>query len=202
MTGPRGARCTGVGEGPPVCTRRFQETRPEAESGVTAWREPRWSAERRARPAWTRGHARSANRWQHLLAWRGPTGQSRLSALRLPSFYLEAATVLAFVRKTRMRMHRENEIAYSTLPACGESIGVLRTPFFLPERRCGASAMGAQRPRVRGPLRDSELIGSLWWLSHRLQHSGSVNAPSPLPLPACGEREPRASCAENQSRAR
>src|ERR1700692_1044064 len=83
-----------------------------AESGVTAWREPQWSAERRARPAWTRGHARSANRWQHLLEWRGPTGQSRLSALRLPSFYLEAATVLAFVRKTRMRMHRENEIAY------------------------------------------------------------------------------------------
>jgi hypothetical protein len=51
MTGPRGARCTGAGEGPPVCTRRFQETRPGAESGVTAWREPRWSAERRARPA-------------------------------------------------------------------------------------------------------------------------------------------------------
>src|ERR1700729_2365460 len=51
MTGPRGARCTGAGEGPPVCTRRFQETRPGAESGVTAWRAPRWSAERRARPA-------------------------------------------------------------------------------------------------------------------------------------------------------
>jgi hypothetical protein len=51
MTGPRGARCTGAGEGPPVCTRRFQETRPGAEPGVTAWREPRWSAERRARPA-------------------------------------------------------------------------------------------------------------------------------------------------------
>ena len=50
-TGPRGARCTGAGEGPPVCTRRFQETRPGAESGVTAWREPRWSAERRARSA-------------------------------------------------------------------------------------------------------------------------------------------------------
>ena len=49
MTGPRGARCTGAGEGPPVCTRRFQETRPGAESGVTAWRAPRWSAERRAR---------------------------------------------------------------------------------------------------------------------------------------------------------
>ena len=49
MTGPRGARCTGAGEGPPVCTRWLQETRPGAASGVTAWREPRWSAERRAR---------------------------------------------------------------------------------------------------------------------------------------------------------
>jgi hypothetical protein len=51
MIGPRGARCTGTGEGPPVRTRRFQETRPGAESGVTAWRAPRWSAERRARSA-------------------------------------------------------------------------------------------------------------------------------------------------------
>jgi hypothetical protein len=32
-------------------------------------------------------------------------------------FYLEAATVLAFVRKTRMRMHRENEIAFLSAPA-------------------------------------------------------------------------------------
>jgi hypothetical protein len=31
MTGPRGTRCTGAGEGPSVCTRRFQETRPEVE---------------------------------------------------------------------------------------------------------------------------------------------------------------------------
>src|SRR5580704_18911495 len=30
-TGPRGARCTGAGEGPPVRTRRFQETRPGVE---------------------------------------------------------------------------------------------------------------------------------------------------------------------------
>ena len=36
-------------------------------------------------------------------------------------FYLEAATFLAFVRKTRMqKTHRENEIADSPLPACGE----------------------------------------------------------------------------------
>jgi len=41
----------------------------------------------------------------------------RFSALRLSSFYLEAATFLAFVRKTRMRMHRENEIAFLSAPA-------------------------------------------------------------------------------------
>jgi hypothetical protein len=43
VTGLRGARCTGAGEGPPVCTRWFQEARPGAEK-------PRWSAERRACP--------------------------------------------------------------------------------------------------------------------------------------------------------
>src|SRR5580704_6899425 len=32
-------------------------------------------------------------------------------------FYLEAVTSLAFVRKTRMRMHRENEIAFLSAPA-------------------------------------------------------------------------------------
>ena len=41
----------------------------------------------------------------------------RFSALRLPSFYWEAATFLAFVRKTRMRTHRENEIAFLSAPA-------------------------------------------------------------------------------------
>jgi hypothetical protein len=31
--GPRGARCTGAGEGPPVCIRWFQEARPEPSRG-------------------------------------------------------------------------------------------------------------------------------------------------------------------------
>jgi hypothetical protein len=32
--GPRGARCTGAGEGPPVCIRWFQEARPEPSRGL------------------------------------------------------------------------------------------------------------------------------------------------------------------------
>ena len=32
--GPRGARCTGAGEGPPVCIRWFQEARPKPSRGV------------------------------------------------------------------------------------------------------------------------------------------------------------------------
>jgi hypothetical protein len=86
MTGPRGARCTGAGEGPPVCTRRFQETRPGAESGVTAWREPRWSAERRARPA-GRAAAPEARAGGNI-CWRGeaPRDSCAFSALRLPLF--------------------------------------------------------------------------------------------------------------------
>src|SRR6202043_4269864 len=47
--GPRGARCTGAGEGPPVCIRWFQEARPEPSRGQKP-RMPRWGAERRARP--------------------------------------------------------------------------------------------------------------------------------------------------------
>jgi hypothetical protein len=31
--GPRGARCIGAGEGPPVCIRWFQEARPEPSRG-------------------------------------------------------------------------------------------------------------------------------------------------------------------------
>jgi hypothetical protein len=47
-------------------------------SGVKA--SARAAVERRKASAsrWTRGRARSANRWQHLIAWRGPTGQLRL----------------------------------------------------------------------------------------------------------------------------
>ena len=39
----------------------------------------------------------------------------RLSALRLPLFYLEANT-WDWLGKTRMRVHRENETAFFTSP--------------------------------------------------------------------------------------
>ena len=95
---------------------------------------------------WTRGFARSANRWQHLLAWRGPTGQLRLPALRLPSLFFEAMTIRSFGRQTSdARASRERERASFVqqcrsrllLPACGEKDG------------------------LRGRGRDSELIGSV-----------------------------------------
>jgi len=60
------------------------------------------------------------------------TPRQRLSALRLPSFgrpFVEIAC------KTRMRSHRENEIACSPLPACGER---------------------SSEARVTGPLSESE----------------------------------------------
>ena len=50
-------------------------------------------------------------------AWRGPTGQLRLPALRLPSFF-EAKEFVALVAKPRARVRRENEIAV-TIPCRG-----------------------------------------------------------------------------------
>ena len=87
MTGPRGARCTGAGEGPPVCTRRFQETRPGAEPGVTTWRAPRWSAERRARSA-ERAAAPEAHTGGNIrMRGEAPRDSCAFSALRLPLFF-------------------------------------------------------------------------------------------------------------------
>jgi len=85
MTGPRGARCTGAGEGPPVCTRRFQETRPGA--GVRGNSLARTAVERRKASAsrWTRGRARSAFGWQHPMRGMAPRDSCAFSALRLPS---------------------------------------------------------------------------------------------------------------------
>jgi hypothetical protein len=45
----------------------------------------------------------------------------------------------------RKNASREQENFASPLPACGESIGVLRTPFLVEERRCEASATRAKR---------------------------------------------------------
>src|SRR5579864_2100111 len=115
MTGPRGARCTGAGEGPPVRTRRFQKTRPGAESGVTAWREPRWSAERRARPAGRAAFARSADGWRHPLRGEAPRDSCAFSALRLPLFFWRQK-LGGFGRQNSGAMRRENGGARAIRP--------------------------------------------------------------------------------------
>ena len=76
----------------------------------------------------TRG-LRPKRRWMATsAAWRGPTGQLRLPALRLPSFF-EAMTIRSFGRQTSgARASRERE----------------RTSFALP------APLAAPSPRVRG----------------------------------------------------
>jgi hypothetical protein len=70
--------------------------------------EARTAVERR------KASAPSARRAPHPLMRLQCCAFRRSASLR---FYLEAATVLAFVRNTRMRMHRENEIAFPSAPA-------------------------------------------------------------------------------------
>ena len=86
VAGPRGARCTGAGEGPPVCTRRFQEARPGAESRVT----PRRSAAVERREASAPARARAARQMVCAvfanLSGRCGFRWMRLPALRLLSF--------------------------------------------------------------------------------------------------------------------
>jgi hypothetical protein len=142
MTGPRGARCTGAGEGPPVCTRRFQETRPGAESGVTAWREPRWSAERRARPA---GRAATPEaRAGGNICWRGeaPRDSCAFSALRLPS--------LLFGGSNSLGVRAENSDADASRER--DRLSVIRHPEVAAKRpsKDTAEALGpsSQRNRV------------------------------------------------------
>jgi hypothetical protein len=90
MTGPRGARCTGAGEGPPVCTRRFQETRPGVELRGQSLGERRGGAPKGervpldARPCPKRIWVATSD------AWRGLTGQLRLFGAPPPLIFLEA----------------------------------------------------------------------------------------------------------------
>src|SRR5580698_5065878 len=115
MTGPRGARCTGAGEGPPVCTRRFQETRPGAESGVTAWREPRWSAERRARSG-ERAAAPEARLGGNIRCVARPHGTVAPFRRSASPYFFGGKSFVALVGKTRARVRRENEIARAFRP--------------------------------------------------------------------------------------
>src|SRR5258708_27232982 len=90
MTGPRGARCTGAGEGPPVCTRRFQETRPGVELRGQSLGERRGGAPKGervpldARPRPKRIWVATSD------AWHGLTGQLRLFGAPPPLIFLAA----------------------------------------------------------------------------------------------------------------
>src|ERR1700752_3499679 len=97
----------------------YREAQPEAEPGVTAWRVPRRSAERRARPqADVRGNATHPWRAPHwragsdvLIRSAGAEGDYAPLGAPPPLIYLEAAFVpwlgIARAQKTR----RENESA-------------------------------------------------------------------------------------------
>ena len=115
MTGLRGAHCTGAGEGPPVCTRRFQETRPEAELegnlGENRGGAPKGErAPMSARPRPKRIRVATSE------AWRGPMGQSRLFGAPPPLIFFGGKSFVALVGKTRAPVRRENEIARFTSP--------------------------------------------------------------------------------------
>jgi hypothetical protein len=96
MTGPRGARCTGAGEGPPVRTRRFQETRPEVEPGAQSLGERRSGA-----PGGVAHRSQGARR-----ASQARSLQFAPFGAPLPQLFLGE------LNKTRARMRRENEGAY------------------------------------------------------------------------------------------
>jgi hypothetical protein len=88
--GPRGARCTGAGEGPPVCIRWFQEARPEPSRGLKnlgcrggAPKGERARSMRSRRPRFFRKEERREDA-RRIASRCGPV--VRLSALRLPSF--------------------------------------------------------------------------------------------------------------------
>jgi hypothetical protein len=117
MTGLRGARCTGAGEGPPVCTRRFQETRPGAELRGQSLGERRGGAPKGervpldARPRPKREQVATSDR---VARPHGTVAPFRRSA----SLY--------FIRRQRIGIdlaelgcgsRRENEIAFLSAPA-------------------------------------------------------------------------------------
>ena len=116
LAGLRGARCTGAGEGPPVCTRRFQETRPGVELRGQSLGERRGGAPKgervplNARPRPKRIRVATSD------AWRGPTGQLRLFGAPPPFIFFEATEFVALVGKPRARGRRENEIVRAIRP--------------------------------------------------------------------------------------
>src|ERR1700733_14841504 len=108
MTGPRGARCTGAGEGPPVCTRRFQETRPGAELRGQSLGERRGGAPKGervpldARPRPKRVWVATSDR---VARPHGTVAPFRRSA---SPYFFGGKSFVALVCKTRARARREN----------------------------------------------------------------------------------------------
>jgi hypothetical protein len=137
---------------------------------------------------WTRGRARSANRWQHLIAWRGPTGQLRLFGAPPP---------LIFWRQKICGFGRQNSGA-----KC-----VAGTTFH--------AVIAGLDPAIHTELRlalPSPFLSLHFSMDHRVKPGGderkkerrrnsapSREAPSPHPLPARGERESQASREEKFS---
>src|ERR1700724_1680476 len=109
-------RCAGCCRGTGTGARRV--TPPRAASQET-W--PEVEKPRRRNLGQSRGGAprgERADRKARAASERCGSSELRFSALRLPLFYLEAATSLAFGGKTRMKkMHRKNEIAFPPPPA-------------------------------------------------------------------------------------
>src|SRR6202042_665644 len=121
MTGPRGARCTGAGEGPPVCTRRFQETRPGAELRGQSLGERRGGAPKGERAPMS-ARPRPKRIWVATSdAWRGPTGQLRLFGAPPPLIFLEAkASWLWSAKLGRGCVARMRSLAPSAPAIAGE----------------------------------------------------------------------------------
>jgi hypothetical protein len=104
-----------------------QEAQPEAEPEVTAWRVPRRSAERRARPqADVRGNAKHSWRAPYrprirMLSSEVPVRRlsTRLSALRPPYFIRGGFRAVAWQSSGEQKTRRENDAAYPS-PRSGE----------------------------------------------------------------------------------
>src|SRR3984893_18100688 len=120
MTGPRGARCTGAGEGPPVCTRRFQETRAGAELRGQSLGERRGGAPKGERAPMS-ARSRPKRIWVATSeAWRGLTGQLRLFGAPPPLIFLEAKASWLWSAKLGRGCVARTGLLASPLPACGE----------------------------------------------------------------------------------
>ena len=167
--GPRGARLTAHAAAQGCCDAR--ETQPGAEPGVTAWRVPRRSAERRARPqADVRGNANHPWRAPYRPRNRMRSSEvpvrrltTRRSALRLPLFFRRHSFV-PWLGKTRAQQKRAARMLLCVViagldPAIHAEVRLLRCAARLCLRRFSMDHRvepggdeGGNTPRERGCL--------------------------------------------------